>query len=101
MNEHTCEDALTELYRYLDGELDDETRAKISAHLDGCSPCLEAFDFELELRRVVATRCQEKVPDQLRFRILEVLRTCDPHAEVTDSESEPDGATAEPEPGSR
>jgi mycothiol system anti-sigma-R factor len=77
MTEHTCEDALSELYRYIDGELDDATRVRISAHLDNCSPCLEAFDFEVELRRVVASRCQERVPDELRDRILNVLRTCD------------------------
>jgi mycothiol system anti-sigma-R factor len=77
MTEHTCDDALNELYRYIDGELDEATRVRISAHLDDCSPCLEAFDFEAELRRVVASRCQERVPDELRDRILNVLRTCD------------------------
>jgi mycothiol system anti-sigma-R factor len=81
MTDHSCEDALSELYRYLDGELDDQARNEISAHLDGCSPCLEAFDFEVELRRVVATRCQERVPDDLRNRILDVLRSCDPNVD--------------------
>jgi mycothiol system anti-sigma-R factor len=86
MTEHTCQDALSELYRYIDGELDDATRGRISAHLDDCSPCLEAFDFEVELRRVVASRCQEQVPDELRDRILNVLRTCDPNGPAGPSE---------------
>jgi mycothiol system anti-sigma-R factor len=87
MTEHSCEDALSELYRYLDGELDDATRVRISAHLDGCSPCLEAYDFEVELRRVVVSRCQEQVPEELRARILEVLRTCDPNESADEPET--------------
>lgn len=87
MTEHTCQDAISELYRYIDGELDDTARVRISAHLDACSPCLEAFDFEVELRRVVASRCQERVPDELRDRILNVLRTCDPNGPTDPSEA--------------
>lgn len=73
MTERPCDDAISELYRFLDGELDTPTRARIQAHLDECSPCLEAFDFEFELRRVVADRCHEQVPDDLRNRILSQL----------------------------
>lgn len=74
---HGCDDALTKLYEYLDNELDENLRAQIEAHLAECSPCLEAFDFEAELRRVIADRCQERVPEELRRRILSVLSECD------------------------
>ena len=58
-----CEDALHELYGYLDGELTDERRAAIQRHLDDCQPCAEPYDFEAELREVIRRKCQEQVPD--------------------------------------
>jgi mycothiol system anti-sigma-R factor len=64
-----CEDALQELYVYLDGELTPEKRTEIKHHLDDCSPCFEAFDFEAELRMVISKRCRDEVPEALRDRI--------------------------------
>ena len=68
-DEPNCDNALQDLYTYIDGELDDERRAAIHDHLDNCGPCLGAYDFEEELRRVIAQRCQDRVPDSLRRRI--------------------------------
>lgn len=64
-----CDETLHRLYHYLDGELTAERRAVIQEHLDECAPCLEAFDFEAELRRVIASRCRDEVPPQLRERV--------------------------------
>jgi mycothiol system anti-sigma-R factor len=68
-----CEEALHELYHFLDGELTDTRRHLISSHLDGCSSCLGAFDFEVELRHVVSQRCRDSVPDALRDRIAKAI----------------------------
>jgi len=68
-----CEAALQELYLYLDGELTVEKRAVIKGHLDDCSPCFEAFDFEAELRTVISKHCKEQTPDALKARIAEQL----------------------------
>lgn len=68
-----CEEALYELYHFLDGELTDDRRSLISSHLDGCTSCLGAFDFEAELRKVVAQRCRDTVPDGLRQRIAKAI----------------------------
>jgi len=73
MADENCDDALHELYGYLDGELTTERRAKIQHHLDECPPCYEAFDFEAELRIVIARKCTETVPDALKQRIAEAL----------------------------
>ena len=75
--DHGCEEVLAELYSYLDGELTDDKRTRIGAHLDGCSPCLEAFDFEAELRVVIKQRCRDEVPDALRKRVAESLSKLD------------------------
>ena len=74
MADGNCDDALHELYGYLDGQLTVERREAIQHHLDDCPPCYEAFDFEAELRIVIARKCTEKVPDALKQRIADALR---------------------------
>ena len=70
-----CEAALAEVYAYLDGEMTDAQRSVVASHLEGCSNCFEAFDFEAELRIVIQTRCRDDaVPETLRMRIVEQLR---------------------------
>lgn len=72
-----CDDALRDLYGFLDGEIDDDRRALISRHIDDCGPCLEAFDFEHELRDLVARTCRSEAPDSLKERVADAIRTCD------------------------
>lgn len=72
--EDDCGQVLHRLYHFLDGELTEERRAEIRRHLDACEPCLEAFDFEVELRQVVAARCRDRVPEHLRARVAAAIR---------------------------
>ena len=72
-DQDNCGDAVHQLYVYLDGELTPERRALIRHHLDECPPCFEAFDFEAELRMVIAHKCREQVPDHLRERVARAL----------------------------
>jgi mycothiol system anti-sigma-R factor len=68
-----CEKAIHQVYSYLDGELTVWKRMAIARHLDDCPPCLQGFAFEVELRRVIVSKCSEEVPETLRIRIAEVL----------------------------
>jgi len=68
-----CQDAIRELYTFLDGELTEARREAISGHLDGCHACLEAFEFEAELRVVISHHCRETVPEALKERIAMLL----------------------------
>jgi len=68
-----CDDAMGWVYHYLDGQLTIWKRRAIARHLDECPPCAQGFDFEVELRRVIALRCRDEVPAQLRRRIAEAL----------------------------
>ena len=68
-----CDDALEQLYTFIDGELTAERREQIRHHLDECIPCLGAFDFEAELRIVIAQKCRDTVPDGLRRRIADAI----------------------------
>ncbi|MBK9180254.1 MAG: mycothiol system anti-sigma-R factor [Acidimicrobiales bacterium] len=73
MAEVDCEQVLVEIYTYLDGELTSEVREAIHVHLDGCSHCLEIYEFEAELRQVIAQRCRDAVPPDLRSRIAQAI----------------------------
>jgi mycothiol system anti-sigma-R factor len=64
-----CNAMLARLYSFLDGELNDDRRAKIQLHLDGCPSCFSKFDFEAELRIVIAKRVTCRVPATLVERI--------------------------------
>jgi mycothiol system anti-sigma-R factor len=68
-----CVEAVHLLYHYLDGELTTERRVLIRQHLDDCPPCGQAFDFEAELRVVIAQKCREQVPPELVERVRKSL----------------------------
>ena len=68
-----CNDALHELYEFLDGELTDDRRADIQHHLTDCSPCLETFDFQAELKIVISSKCRDEVPEALKAKIASAL----------------------------
>ncbi len=91
MHEEDCDNAIRELYTFLDGELTATRRAAIRGHLDDCHPCLEAFEFEVELRDLIKQRCREHVPDELRLRIKELLAS-----EATTSGTKGGGGTFPP-----
>jgi mycothiol system anti-sigma-R factor len=85
-----CREALHRIYHFLDGEMTSDRRKTIEAHLDGCSPCLQMFGFEAELRRVVQMKCQETAPPGLRERIAAAISHEHEHdAEVSASTKEP------------
>ncbi|HEY6472718.1 MAG TPA: mycothiol system anti-sigma-R factor [Acidimicrobiales bacterium] len=77
-----CVEAVHELYSYLDGELTEVRRQEISVHLDWCGPCGGAAQFEEDLRRVIANRCKDRVPQSLIERV----------AAAIDEESKQDNA---------
>jgi len=68
-----CQEAIHTLYHFLDGELTSDRRQDIQRHLEECSPCLEAFDFEAELKIVIAKKCRDQVPPALRERVARAL----------------------------
>ncbi|MGP8163169.1 MAG: mycothiol system anti-sigma-R factor [Acidimicrobiales bacterium] len=68
-----CEESIHHLYHFLDGELTEDRRRELQAHLDGCAPCVGKYEFEAELRRVIADRCKDHVPDELRRRVANAI----------------------------
>lgn len=68
-----CEQTIHELYHFLDGELTEAKRIEIEYHLDHCGPCVDIVSFESDLRRVIADRCKEQIPQGLRDRIARLI----------------------------
>jgi mycothiol system anti-sigma-R factor len=68
-----CRDAVERLYHFLDGELTAERRQLIQRHLDECTDCIEAYEFEAELRIAISRGCKESVPETLRLRIAQAI----------------------------
>ena len=68
-----CTDALDRLWEYLDSELGDVDAKTVAVHLAECRGCLEEYDVELVLKKLVRRGCQEVAPDTLRVRIHEQL----------------------------
>lgn len=68
-----CSDALDNLERFLDGELEEGNLREVSAHLARCYPCAERKEFEEQLRAFVRHRCSEQAPPSLITRIQSYL----------------------------
>jgi mycothiol system anti-sigma-R factor len=65
-----CNETLRELQTYLDCELSEQARTAVQAHLNGCTDCLQAFDFYAELKVVISAKCKsEPLPPSLLARI--------------------------------
>ena len=78
-----CNETLTELQRFLDGELNDDERTHVLAHLDECMECFHAYDFQAELKQIVASKCgNDPMPHDLMARLQRVCDGEQPAAEV-------------------
>ena len=68
-----CNETLKELQLYLDGELPASERDTVLEHLEECLDCFHAFDFQAELKAVIAAKCRNDVmpPD-----LLDRIRRC-------------------------
>jgi mycothiol system anti-sigma-R factor len=85
-----CDKANGRMYHYLDGEVTVWRRWRITRHLDRCPPCASGYDFEIEFREVIATRCRETAPDEVRQRIIAALEAaCREHEASADAEARP------------
>ena len=72
-----CSAVIADVWLVLDNECDAATKERLQHHLDHCSPCLEAFGIEEQIKRLVGRKCGgEKAPETLRERLqIEIRRT--------------------------
>jgi len=65
-----CTQTIRELDAFLDGELPTDVREHIHEHLNDCIDCLQAFDFEAELKQAIRRKCRnDELPPGLLGRI--------------------------------
>lgn len=68
-----CRETIRELNAFLDGELPAEVHQHIHEHLDECMDCLQAFDFEAELKQAIRRKCSN---DEMPPGLLARIETC-------------------------
>jgi mycothiol system anti-sigma-R factor len=69
-----CNETLRELQLFLDGELPEEQHEHVIGHLHECIECFHAYDFQAELKQIIAAKCgSEDVPPGLLDRIKQSL----------------------------
>jgi anti-sigma factor RsiW len=69
-----CKKALGEVSNYLDGELDEELKRTLEAHLNKCHKCYALFDTT---QKTIEIYCDDKLfalPDDVRTRLHEALK---------------------------
>ena len=77
-HETDCSEVLDHLYEYLDREMPEGDSAKYEEHFEECSPCLEKYGLEQEVKKLVKRCCgHDDVPADLRSKVMnriEVIR---------------------------
>lgn len=73
-SDNPCRDALDGLYRYVDGEMTDVDKSRLDQHLRDCVGCEKVFDFEVQVKQVIAKRGRVRCPDEVRARLVEVVQ---------------------------
>ena len=64
-----CDHMHALINHYMDGGLSQWRMRAVSRHLDDCPPCYDGYRVHVDFRQVVATKCVEEAPYNLRSRI--------------------------------
>ncbi|MFI5712171.1 mycothiol system anti-sigma-R factor [Kribbella sp. NPDC051620] len=66
-----CSEILERVYVFIDNELEGASTEEIQQHLDECGPCLDQYDIERCVKKLVHRSCgDDHAPDALRQKIL-------------------------------
>ena len=66
-----CAHVLERVYEFIDNELDGASGDAIRRHLSDCEPCLDKYDVEQAVKKLVASRCGgDTAPAHLRDKVL-------------------------------
>jgi anti-sigma factor (TIGR02949 family) len=69
----SCAEAVTQLWEYLDGTVDDADRELIDEHLGLCRRCCRELEFARELRRTLADAARDDIPGDVLRRLNQAL----------------------------
>lgn len=74
-----CQQALDNLYLFIDREINQASCDEIERHINECSGCLGEYDLERIVKELVHRSCAERAPEPLRQRVLMSIRTVQIH----------------------
>ena len=72
--ESNCDKLLSQIYFFIDNELDSADADQIKQHIDDCGPCLREVDVERIVKALIARSCVEHAPVELRQRVMFSIR---------------------------
>lgn len=75
----SCREAVTVIYEFLDGELDEASHERVRAHFEICNRCYPHLRLEESFRAVVRRACAgDSAPAELKESLKELLASADP-----------------------
>lgn len=73
-----CQEFHLQVFTYMDGELSVIEQRSVTLHIEVCPSCAQVLAYEVRIREVVAQRCCESAPEEMRDRVLRALGLADP-----------------------
>lgn len=70
----TCKDSVELLLEYLDGKLTADLRAKLEAHLGGCTPCEDFWKSYSATPALCRKALAREIPQEVATKLTEFLR---------------------------
>ena len=70
-----CEQALKQVFDYIDDELHAHDHAAMQAHLETCRSCFSRVEFERQLKRKLSGLRREEASDEVSEKIRSMLKT--------------------------
>jgi mycothiol system anti-sigma-R factor len=74
LSEISCEEVLSEIEQYLDGELDLDRAAHLKFHLSTCSPCLRRAEFRRRLKEIIRAKVPCEAPEHLVVKVRRIIQ---------------------------
>ena len=65
----SCQEAVRQLWDFLENDLDDDDRSHVEDHLAFCRTCCGEVEFAEELAGVIRSARDEQVPDAVTERL--------------------------------
>ncbi|MGH2787821.1 MAG: anti-sigma factor family protein [Actinomycetota bacterium] len=69
----SCNEAVKQLWAYLDGAIAEPDRAAIEEHMNVCKRCCGEAEFAEELRRFLADHAADELPAETKQRLTSYL----------------------------
>ena len=74
MSGDTCKESIARMLEYIDGELSDDLREKLEAHLGGCTPCEEFLASYRATPSICRQALAKKMPEEVANKLTDFLR---------------------------